>query len=199
MTILYSLWEKKNETTKQEIEKEMQMPLELLCEIGESYGPTRKLHQALSNLVAATIANLERARNGTTAQTLSFSSPAHALDSRNMQLPMRIDPGLQMEPRQPQAPQAPRTSTTLPVTQGMIETPPTSLSWSDQISGQIPTLPPPESQSYTQSMASRQLASMLEPVRVLHPPHEQFEDSMLWGSSLEWTGGWDDFLNAIAM
>src|SRR5271155_5640865 len=97
LTILYSLWEKKNETTKQEIEKEMAMPLDILDEIGQTYGPTRKLHQALANLVTATIENLERSRNGAVVQGISFGSPTQKLIAPPMQLPLRIDPSLQFE------------------------------------------------------------------------------------------------------
>ena len=98
LTILYSLWEKKNETTKQEIEREMAMPLDILDEIGQTYGPTRKLHQALANLVAATIQNLERSRSGSAnVQGVSFGSPTQNLIPPPMQLPMRIDASLHFE------------------------------------------------------------------------------------------------------
>src|SRR5271154_3703806 len=97
LTILYSLWEKKNETTKQEIEREMALPLDILGEIGQTYGPTRRLHQALATLVAATIENLERSRNGSKVQTFSFGSPPRGSIASPMQLPLRIDSSLQLE------------------------------------------------------------------------------------------------------
>jgi hypothetical protein len=195
---LYSLWEKKNETTKQEIEKEMQLPLEILDEIGQTYGPTRKLHQALANLVVATIANLERSRNGTNHQSLSFSSPAHALDSRSMQLPIRIDPGLQLETAALQSPILPITVKTEPSV-SQLHGPGTRsealLSWQEPLNGQIPSQS--ENQVFPHEIASRQTPAVLEQDRI--SLQEGFDDSMLWGPSLEWTGGWDDFLNAIAM
>src|SRR5271155_1590987 len=95
LTILYSLWEKKSETTKQEIEREMAMSLDILDEIGQTYGPTRKLHHALANLVAATIENLERCRNGTKVQGVTFGSPPQLAPV--MQVPVRTDPKLQFD------------------------------------------------------------------------------------------------------
>jgi hypothetical protein len=195
---LYSLWEKKNETTKHEIEKEMQLPLEILDEIGQTYGPTRKLHQALANLVAATIANLERSRNGTNHQALSFSSPAHALDSRSMQLPIRIDPSLQLKTAALQKPIPPTTVKTQPSAphlQGNGTASEALLGWQEPLNGHVHSQS--ENQVFPHETASRQAPALLEQDQI--SLHEGFEDSMLWGPSLEWTGGWDDFLNAIAM
>jgi hypothetical protein len=182
LTILYSLWEKKNETTKQEIEKEMQMPLDILAEIGQTYGPTRKLHQALATLVAATIENLERSRNGANLQGVSFGSPTANLLPRPMQLPMRIDASLQFE--RP----LPGRGNTLPV---MPLPAPGPLGWQDPVNGDG-TLQS-ENHGFSNGVGVR-AANTLET-----SPGEGFDDPMLWGPSLEWTGGWDDFLNAIAM
>jgi hypothetical protein len=197
LTILYSLWEKKNETTKQEIEKEMAMPLNILDEIGRTYGPTRKLYQALANLVAATIDNLERSRAGAKVQATSRGSQTPTLIPPPMQLPVRIDASLRFE-------------------RGGFET-----------SVQSPNLNPssknfPPKRSDTQSIAplprpnhgnsqnpTQGDTEMSPPTAALNDvpntdgagvsPSGVFDDSMLWAPSFKWTGGWDDFLNAIAM
>jgi hypothetical protein len=174
------------------------MPLEILDEIGQTYGPTRKLHQALANLVAATISNLERSRKGPNHQELSFSSPAHALDSRPMQLPIRIDPALHVETAARQSPIPPTTVPssgvhTIMQPQGSGNRPESLLSWQDTLSGQISVH---QENQFPHGVASRQTPTA-EPGHF--SPQEGFDESMLWGPSLEWTGGWDDFLNAIAM
>ena len=190
LTILYSLWEKKNETTKQEIEREMGMALDILDEIGQTYGPTRKLHQALANLVAATIENLERSRNGTKVQGVTFGSPAQPLVPLPMQLPMRIDPNLRFDSLDTSQ----RTPISTPLNPSSYQTTPIpSVSWQDPVNGQMPLIS--ESQSYSSGGGEQ---SRAEPARV-SPGGDVFEESMLWGPSLEWAGGWDDFLNAIAM
>jgi hypothetical protein len=174
----------------------MQLPLEILDEIGQTYGPTRKLHQALANLVAATITNLERSRNGAHHQALSFSSPAHALDSRSMQLPIRMDPTLPSSRQSPirsthikseAAPQTMEAQVTGIRSQ-------TSLGWQDPLADHLEQ---PDSQGLSRVVPNRPWPTMLEPGQF--SPQEGFDDSILWGPSLEWTGGWDDFLNAIAM
>jgi hypothetical protein len=191
---LYSLWEKKNETTKEEIETEMAMPLDILDEIGNTYGPTRKLHRALANLVAATIQNLERSRSGTNVQGVSFSSPTQNLIPPPMQLPMRIDASLHFE-----------RSTRENPTPSSIANPPSrvipsperlpigSLHWNN-VSGQNATLL--ESQQYPPAITPAKTPNAEIPGV---SPSGVFDDSLIWGPSLEWTGGWDDFLNAIAM
>jgi len=195
LTILYSLWEKKNETTKQEIEREMAMSLDILDEIGQTYGPTRKLHQALANLVAATIENLERSRNGTKVQGVTFGSPIQSLVPPPMQLPMRIDTNLRFDslgtPRPPTSnrPDVPRST---PLDPSSYQTP---ISWQDPVNGQ--TTPLSETQAYP-SVVGNNKPNTFDPLRI-SPSGDVFEDSMLWGPSLEWAGGWDDFLNAIAM
>lgn len=186
LTILYSLWEKKSETTKQEIEKEMQMPLDILAEIGQTYGPTRKLHQALATLVAATIENLERSRNGHRLQGVSFGSTIDPLIPRPMQLPVRIDSSLQLE---------------LPSTQPLARPPQPILlaqpsaspaNWHD-----FGNALQPETSATPDGIIGGKGPDAMEAERT--SPTGAFDESMLWGPSLEWTGGWDDFLNAIAM
>ena len=197
LTILYSLWEKKNETTKQEIEREMAMPLDILDEIGQTYGPTRKLHQALANLVAATIENLERSRSGAEARRVSFGSPTQNLVPPPMQLPMRIDASLHFEHRNPENPlpspvlnSAPKGLPVQPERR-----PIASLSWSTSIHDQDQEPAQPEVQADPPSTVTGKIPTTDSGVS----PSGIFDDSMLWGPSLEWTGGWDDFLNAIAM
>jgi hypothetical protein len=186
LTILYSLWEKKSETTKQEIEKEMQMPLDILAEIGQTYGPTRKLHQALATLVAATIENLERSRNGSRLQGVSFGSTIDPLIPRPIQLPVRIDSSLHFErpnnqplPRPPQPMLLAQSSTGPP-------------NWPDLGNALRPEVP-----GIVDGILDGKGPDVMETER--SSPTGAFDESMLWGPSLEWTGGWDDFLNAIAM
>jgi hypothetical protein len=197
LTILYSLWEKKNETTKQEIEREMAMSLDILDEIGQTYGPTRKLHQALANLVAATIENLERSRNGTKVQGVTFGSPTQSLVPPPMQLPMRIEPNLRFDslgtPRPPTSNRPDDVPRSTPLDPSSYQT--TTISWQDPVNGQ--TTPLSETQAYP-SVVVNNRPNTFDPLRI-SPSGDVFEDSMLWGPSLEWAGGWDDFLNAIAM
>jgi hypothetical protein len=191
---LYSLWEKKNETTKQEIEREMAPPLDILDEIGQTYGPTRKLHQALANLVAATIQNLERSRSGANVQGVSIGSPTQNLVPPPMQLPMRIDASLHFERSTRENP-TPSSISNLP--SRVIATPElpiASLPWNSNVGALTPTLP--ESQYHPPAVAPTKIPDT-ESTGV--PPSGVFDDSLMWGPSLEWTGGWDDFLNAIAM
>jgi len=167
------------------------MALEILDEIGQTYGPTRKLHQALANLVAATIENLERSRNGTKVQGVTFGSPAQSLVPPPMQLPMRIDPSIRFD----SLGTAQRTPTSTPLNPSSYQTTPIpSVSWQDPVNGQMPLLS--ENQAYPSDGGEQTRA---EAARISPASGDVFEDSMLWGPSLEWAGGWDDFLNAIAM
>jgi hypothetical protein len=195
LTILYSFWEKKNETTKQEIEREMAMPLDILDEIGQTYGPTRTLHKALANLVSATIENLERSRNGVNIQPVSFGSPTQNLVPLPMQLPVRIDASLHFEHQNPEKPS--RSSAPNSARKGLLvqpETQPiTSLSWPNSIHDQEPA------QLEVQGDHPATITGKISTTDSGVSPSGVFDDSMLWGPSLEWTGGWDDFLNAIAM
>ena len=170
------------------------MPLDILDEIGQTYGPTRKLHQALANLVAATIQNLERSRSGANVQGVSFGSPTQNLVPPPMQLPMRIDASLHFERSTHENP-TPSSSLNPPLS--VIPTPErlpiASLPWNN-VSGQTPTLP--EAQHYPPPLAPTKIPNTEQPGVF---PSGVFDDSLMWGPSLEWTGGWDDFLNAIAM
>lgn len=197
LTILYSLWEKKNETTKQEIEREMAMPLDILDEIGQTYGPTRKLHQALANLVAATIENLERSRNGVKVQGVSFGSPTQTLVPPPMQLPMRIDSSLRFENLNRNNSVRPSGTNSPPrvVSIQAERQPIASLSWPTSVNAQDP-MQLVENQVYPPASTTVKISN-IESAGV--SPGGMFDDSMRWGPSLEWTGGWDDFLNAIAM
>ena len=185
LTILYSLWEKKNETTREEIEREMAMPLDILNEIGQTYGPTRKLHQALANLVAATIENLERSRHGANVQSVTFHSPPRPMVLPPMQLPLRIDASLQFDGRTPGV----SMTSTLPVVQQStpIQTP---LRWQDPVNGQAHLQP--ENQAFPTAVTPVKTPGGQDGIGV----SPNLDDPLLWG---EWTGGWDDFLNAIAM
>jgi hypothetical protein len=195
LTILYSLWEKKNETTKQEIEREMAMPLDILDEIGQTYGPTRKLHQALANLVAATIENLERSRSGAKVQRVPFGSPTQNLVPLPMQLPVRIDASLHFEHQNPENPL--RSPVLNSARKGLLAQPETqpiaSLSWPNSIHDQEPA------QLEVQVDHPETVTGKIPTTDSGVSPSGVFDDSMPWGPSLEWTGGWDDFLNAIAM
>ena len=184
LTILYSLWEKKSETTKQEIEKEMKMPLDILAEIGQTYGPTRKLHQALATLVAATIQNLERSRNGSRLQGVSFGSAIDPLIPRPMQLPVRIDSSLPFE--RPNSASLART----PQPNLVAQTSPAH--WHD-----LGNALRSEVSGLADGTVGEKGLDVIETGR--NSPTGGFDESMFWGPSLEWTGGWDDFLNAIAM
>ena len=195
LTILYSLWEKKGETTKQEIRREMAIALDILDEIGQTYGPTRKLHQTLASLVAATIENLERSRNGVKVQGATLGSPTKSREPPPMQLPMRIDPNLRIDPlgitrrlasyRADDIPQ----STAIHPASHRPTTPIPPRPWQD------PLVPDSHASPFFDS-SSTQNGS--DPARGL-PTAEVLDNSMVWGPSLEWAGGWDDFLNAIAM
>jgi len=184
----------------------MALPLDILGEIGQTYGPTRRLHQALATLVAATIENLERSRNGSKVQTFSFGSPPRGSIASPMQLPLRIDSSLQLEaenrpnhhhtPISGQAPIPPNLSKKLPSTPSV-----PSLRWHDPVNGQAPL--PSETQIPLPSMTTIATAN---PGAIVPPesgqqesPSDVLDETMLWGQQLDWTGGWDDFLNAIAM
>ena len=186
LTILYSLWEKKSETTKQEIEKEMQIPLDILAEIGQTYGPTRKLHQALATLVAATIENLERSRYDFRLQGVSFGSSIDPSIPRPMQLPVRIDSSLHFE--------RPGTQPLARPPQAMLQAQPSvpPMGWQD-----LGKTIRPEASGISDGIVNAKGSDFMEPEQ--SSPTGGFDDAMLWGPSLEWTGGWDDFLNAIAM
>jgi len=162
----------------------MTLPLDILDEIGQSYGPTRKLHHALANLVAATIQNLEHSRNGTVVQGQLFGSSAQNLPHPSMHLPLRIDASFYKS-------SAPNT----PVTTGN------------------ETLRSSAGIETRSTVQEHPIASLPWPVNVLQsgiqtnapatPVNDNttcgtLSDPLLWGS-LGWTGGWDDFLNAIAM
>jgi hypothetical protein len=164
----------------------MQIPLDILAEIGQTYGPTRKLHQALATLVAATIENLERSRNGSRFQAVSFGSTIDPLIPRPMQLPVRIDSSLHFE--RPSAQSLPRPPQT------MLLTSPSSapVNWQD-----LGNAIRPEAPSSSEAIIGGKGPDLLETGR--SSPTRGLDDPMLWGPSLEWTGGWDDFLNAIAM
>jgi hypothetical protein len=199
VTILYSLWEKKSETTKEEIQREMAMPLDILDEIGQSYSPTRKLHHALATLVAATIENLERSRSGANGQSVSFTSPPRPSMPQPMQLPLRIDAGLEFNlPRsesQLHMPVRLPSNSVPPVPVQVVDnTSAASLRWQDS-NGQA--LVQPDNNSGPLVESSNKQAVSSEPGGF--SPSEAFDESILWGASLEWNGGWDDFLNAIAM
>jgi len=207
LTILYSLWEKKNETTKQEIEREMELPLDILGEIGQTYGPTKRLHQALATLVAATIENLERSRNGSKVQTFSFGSPPRGPIAPPMQLPLRIDPSLQLEAENRSNHHHTPISSQAPISPNLSKNPANSapvpsLRWHDPVNGQAPLpsetqLPSPSMQTISTTNPG---ASVIPPESVQQePPSDVIDETMLWGQQLDWTGGWDDFLNAIAM
>ena len=171
----------------------MAIPLDILDEIGQTYGPTRKLHQALANLVAATIENLERSRNGAKVQEVSFGSPTQNLIPPLMQLPLRIDASLRFEHPSRESPT--RSPILNPPPRGLpLQQPIASLSWPNLVNGQDSTQL--ETQVYPPATATDKTSNM-ESAGV--SPSGVFDDSMLWGPSLEWTGGWDDFLNAIAM
>jgi hypothetical protein len=173
----------------------MAMALDILEEIGQTYGPTRKLHHALANLVAATIVNLERSRNGPNIHSVSFGSPATpSLVPPPIHVPMRIDPNLRFDSLKIARPPTvnrlgdvlrsnltPYENSTIP-----------PISWQDPVNGQA--ILPSDSQTYPPNAARKRL----DPGRI-SPAAEGFEDSMFWEPSLEWAGGWDDFLDAIAM
>lgn len=172
----------------------MAPPLDILDEIGQTYGPTRKLHQALANLVAATIQNLERSRSGANVQGVSIGSPTQNLIPPPMQLPMRIDASLHFD-RSTRGNPTPSSISSLP--SRVIATPElpiASLPWNNNVGGLTPTLV--DSQHYPPAVAPTKIPNT-ESTGV--SPSGMFDDSLMWGPSLEWTGGWDDFLNAIAM
>lgn len=165
----------------------MALPLDILDEIGQTYGPTRELHQTLANLVAATIQNLEHARNGGILQRVSFGPCTQNLGHPALRLPLRIDESFY--------------KTATPATAARPQNEP---------------LPPNTSNGRRPwpSIRDHPIASLPWPANVLHSAIQSetpansandtndatgpLDDPVLWGS-LETTGGWDDFLNAIAM
>jgi hypothetical protein len=190
LTILYSLWDKKDATTKQEIEHQMALPLDILDEIGQSHGPTRTLHQALANLVAATIQNLEKSRHDSVVQGVSFGSSTQNLGHPPMHLPLRVDASFYRGA-------APDTTASL-----QSDTLPSSINNDQRRSTQkaydtrIPIASLPWPVNVLQSDV--QLAASSGNDTSTRVSGGTLDNPMLWGS-LEWTGGWDDFLNAIAM
>ena len=167
----------------------MALPLDILDEIGQSYGPTRKLHQALASLVAATIQNLEKSRHGSVVQGVSFGSSTQNVGNPPMHLPLRVDASFYKgtTPNEVtvrlQSDLLSRTDRLRPSQQQSDRhVPIASLPWPADVLQ--PDIQPPAS-SATNDVGSTVSGGTLD-------------DPMLWGS-LEWTGGWDDFLNAIAM
>lgn len=163
----------------------MQMPLDILAEIGQTYGPTRKLHQALATLVAATIVNLERSRYGFGLQGVSFGSSIDPSTPRPLQLPVRIDPSLHLDRPSIQ----PLSRPLQPMSQAQPSAAPTSWDLANTIR--------PVASGISDGNINAKGSDPMEAER--NSPTVGFDDPMLWGPSLEWTGGWDDFLNAIAM
>lgn len=178
----------------------MKISLDILYEIGQTCGSTRKIYHTLANLVAATIENLEQSRNSINIKEHSSSSPTQILILPPAQLPMRIDASLQLD----------RTS------HGNVAQSPTPYPSIDchrvlaiQTSephtithlpreGPVNQLNPPvsEHQSRCSTTPSVNVTNQ-EPVRA--SLSEVLDESLFWDPSLEWTGSWDDFLNAIAM
>lgn len=194
LTILYSLWDKKDATTKEEIEQQMALPLDILDEIGQSYGPTRKLHQALANLVAATIQNLEKSRHGAVVQGVSFGSSTQNVGNPPMHLPLRVDASF-YKGTAPDAVMAHLHSDTLPssTSNDRLRSP------QEQYNRRIPIASLPWPVNVLQSdMQPPMTSSAGNDADNTPVSGGTLDDPMLWGS-LEWTGGWDDFLNAIAM
>ena len=178
----------------------MTMPLNILDEIGRTYRPTRKLHQTLANLVAATIENLERSRNGTNVQSVSFGSPTDTLNLPPIHLAGGIDASLRFNlsnngspGRSSVANPAANAHSSTPVSSGTA--PITPLRWQDAANGQTPQSA--ENKQSPPVVGLDKPSTTLEPNRLVS--NEGFDNSILWGPTLEWTGGWDDFLNAIAM
>src|SRR5579859_5961344 len=169
----------------------MQLPLDILDEIGQTYGPTRKLHQALANLVAATIVNLERSKHGTAYQLPSYpsSGPLPPL----MPLPLRIDPSLQFDNTLREGALQSSTKVSALSTPGVsqpnivVAASPAG-GWQDPLGNA--SLQPNENEAFPHGIANRQMAS--DSGRAYSG--DIFNGSNLWGPSLEWTGGWDDFL-----
>jgi len=163
----------------------MALPLDILDEIGQNHAPTRKLHQALANLVTATIQNLKHSRNGTAVQGGLFRSSPQNLPDPSMHLPLRVDASF-YKSSPPTTPVTSRNETLPPSSTGneirptVQENPIASLPWPVNVL-----------ESGTQTAASATSVSD-------NTTGGTLDDPMLW-RSLEWTGGWDDFLNAIAM
>jgi len=163
----------------------MTLPLDILDEIGQTYVPTRKLHQALAKIVTATIQNLEHSRNGTVVQGALFGSSPQTLPDASMHLPLRVDASFYKN------------------------SPPTTT-----VTSRNETLAPSSTSNETRpTVQEHPIASLPWPVNVLESGIQTtapttsvtdntadgpLDDPILWGS-MEWTGGWDDFLNAIAM
>ena len=161
------------------------MPLDILAEIGQTYGPTRKLHQALGTLVAATIVNLERSRHGFGIQAVSFGSSIDASTPRPLQLPVRIDSSLHLERPGSQPLARPLVA--------RLQSQPSAAPMSWDLGN---TIRPEASGISDDGIVSAKGSDPMEAER--SSPTGGFDDPILWGP-LEWTGGWDDFLNAIAM
>jgi len=167
------------------------MPLDILEEIGQTYGPTRKLHQVLATLVAATVENLEKSRAGPEISGLSFETLSPQMDLQvAMQVPMRIDSSLHLgsinipgpSPAAGQCRHQPSDLSNAP------------LNWQGTngalgADGSTPV--------HLDTQRGESVASTVDAAQ--SSLENTFEQSMLWAPSLDWTGGWDDFLNAIAM
>jgi hypothetical protein len=192
LTILYSLWDKKDATTKQEIEQQMALPLDILDEIGQSYGPTRKLHQALANLVAATIQNLEKSRHGTVVQGVSFGSSTQTVGNPPMHLPLRVDADFYKGTEPDSMARLPSDTLPSSTSNDRLRSP------QQQYNRRIPIASLPWPVNVLQSDIQPPMSSSAGNDAGNTPVSSGIDDPMLWGS-LEWTGGWDDFLNAIAM
>lgn len=167
----------------------MALPLDILNEIGQTYGPTKKLHQALAKLVAATIENLERSRHGASIHPMTVNSPPRSVVLPPMQLPVRIDPSLQFDERTSEESllrPLPTVENDALIQASTNRTVP-SLRWQqDPVNGQSQM----QQESHT-------FPGAMTPGTPGHSPN--LDDPLLWGPPPDWTGGWDDFLNAIAM
>jgi len=170
------------------------MPLDILHEIGQTYGPTRKLHQVLATLVTATIENLERSRNRPDGHAVALGSPTTSMIPQAMQLPMRIDHGLQLSSTDSSVFfSSPVVKVETPSQHRVPSMSDATASWHEGSDG-LHAVPVNGIQD---SNPLSDMSAQMESARF--SPADSFDNSMLWAPSLDWTGGWDDFLNAIAM
>jgi hypothetical protein len=170
----------------------MQVPLDILEEIGQTYGPTRKLHQALATLVSATVENLGKPRGESQVSGIPLETGVHALHPPSVQVPLRLDANLQLGSSNNS--ETPPTSG--PAQPRALEVAHTSAMWNTPETGFVGNGLPPLQSAATHGI--EHVASHLD-VTQLSPSTTSFENSLLWAPSLDWSGGWDDFLNAIAM